>query len=436
MKRTLLTLLLVAMFLQAGAITLEDAQKSALEKNYGYAAVKEDLTKSKLSVNSAISGFLPQASVKAGYLIYSPEVKSVGGYLEDRTSFSLQISQPLFTGGKKWYNYQISKDSETMQQNRLTAEMITLLNQVEAAYLNLLEKKELLSISEESLALAKKNEESSQIKQQAGLISYADRLKSSSARAGSEVEVISNEKFYETAKISFTNLTGQQDFALSAIPAERYQAFIVKMQKLSKDEIVKKQQSLLDLALANNFDSKNSELNKSISEYKITMNQGNFLPSVNLAYATEWAKSNLDSKYNNNGTVTLSASLPIFPLYDNYLEVEKSKIDLKKADLAQKQLNENITAQINTSLYSLVLSARQYESSKIAEELALETYQNIEERANANIATEDELNTARINFVKAKYNTTSAYYAILRAKSDLMKILGSENESVIIGLLQ
>jgi outer membrane protein TolC len=164
------------------------------------------------------------------------------------------------------------------------------------------------------------------------------------------------------------------------------------------------------------------------------MTKGNYLPSVSLTYSTEWAKTNLTDEFENNGTVSLVASIPIFPIYDNYLEVQKSQIDQKKIDLNKKQLDENIKSMINSTVYSLVLGARQFYSAGLAENLALETYSNVQERAESGISTEDELNNARLNLLRAKYNSTNAYYSILRAKSELLKIIGSDNENDIINL--
>jgi len=434
MKIFTITLLLAAAFLNAGVISLTDAKNSALEKNYSYAISKEDLTKSQLSVKSAMTGFLPQASLKSNYLIYTPEVKNLTGTMEDRTAFSFTVSQPLFTGGKLWYNYQISKESEKIQSNKLTSEMISLVNQVESAYINLLEKKELLTISKEALELARRNEESAVIKQQSGLSSNADRLKSSSARAASEVDLISSEKSYELAKISFTNLTGLNGFELQGIGQEHYLVFMEKLKSLQYADIQKIQEKFVQVSAANNIDLKNTGISKHINEHKITLAKGSFLPSVNLSYSTEWAKNNLDQDYKNNGTVALSASIPVFPLYDNYLELEKSRIELKKSELTEKQLSDNIGSQISSAIYSLVLNTRQFYSSQIAAELALDTYNNVEERANSDISTEEELINARIALVKAKYGVTTAYYSILRSKSELLKIIGSENEDDVINL--
>lgn len=438
----IILIIAAAAVLQAQTITLKQAQDSALEKNYGYAIAKENVAYSEFSVKSAFSGFLPTASLLASYMLYTPEVESMSFSAtppekviqEDRTAFGLRITQPVYTGGKIWYSYQISKDSELASRNSLNSEMMGLLSDVESYYLNVLEAKERLNIAKESLELSKKNEETAKIKFDSGLISKADYLKNSSARANSEVGLVNAEKGYELAKISFANLTGLDDFELEDLDHSHYEPVITKLSSSLFSDISEKINSLKEIAFKNNSDLKNINLTKAINEKKISMSEGNFMPSVSLSYSTEWSKTNLTDEFSNSGTVSLSASVPVLPLYDNYATLQKSKIDLKRSELTEKQLVDNISAQIKTYLYTLVSGSKQFTSSKVAVDLANETYTNVEERANSGLSTEDELNTARLALIQAKYDQTSAYYSILKTKSALMKVLGINDEEEIIKL--
>ncbi|HAQ61495.1 TPA: hypothetical protein DCR49_05780 [Candidatus Delongbacteria bacterium] len=447
MKQIIIALISLTFYLSAETITLKQAQDSALEKNYGYAIAKENLVYSSLSVKSAFSGFLPSASFTGSYIIYSPEVEMssfkftppstlspVTMVQEDRIAFGLKINQPLFTGGKLFYSYKISKDSEETTKNSLTSEMMKLLADVESQFFNVCETRELLDIAGESLQLSKRNEETAKIKFDSGLVSKADYLKSSSARAVSEVSLVNAEKGFELAKINFSNLTGLDNFELENVDRDHYEPFINRLYISEFSSAEEKVLILKEIALKNNNDIKNIRLNKEISEKKITMSKGNFLPSVNLSYSTEWAKTNLTDEYANSGTVALSASIPILPLYDNYITLEKSRIDLKRSELSEKQLLDNISTVIRTYLYTLISGSKQFTSSKVAVELAQETYTNVEQRANSGLSTEDELNTARLSLIQAKYNQTSAYYSILKSKSELMKVLGIKDEEEIIKL--
>lgn len=447
MKHITTALISLAFYLSAETVTLKQAQNSALEKNYGYAIAKENLAYSSLSVKSAFSGFLPSASFTGNYIVYSPEVEmssfkftppstlsQVTVIQEDRTAFGLKINQPIFTGGKLFYNYKISKDSEEITKNSLNSEMMKLLADVESQYFNVSETRELLDIARESLQLSKRNEETAKIKFDSGLISKADYLKSSSARAVSEVSLVNAEKGYELAKINFSNLTGLDNFELVNVDRDHYEPFINKLYISEFSSAEDKVLILKEIALKNNNDIKNIRLNKEISENKITISKGNFLPSVNLSYSTEWAKTNLTDEYANSGTVALSASIPVLPLYDNYITLEKSRIDLKRSELSEKQLLDNISTVIRTYLYTLISGSKQFTSSQVAVELAQETYTNVEQRANSGLSTEDELNTARLSLIQAKYNQTSAYYSILKSKSELMKVLGIKDEEEIIKL--
>ncbi|MDA3885935.1 MAG: TolC family protein, partial [Candidatus Delongbacteria bacterium] len=242
MKRSLLFILSAITVLSAGTINLKQAQNSALEKNYSYAISKQNVISSELSTKSSFAGFFPTASLSSTYIMFTPEIEipSMTGTTsvqDNQTAFGLQISQPLFLGGKKYYGYQISKDSELISRNNLSAEMISLFADVESQYISVLEMKELFDISKESLELSKRNEESAEIKFESGLTSRADFLKSSSARASSEVNVVNSERGYELAKISFSNITGISEFELEKIEYKTYESLIAKLKGVGFSDI-------------------------------------------------------------------------------------------------------------------------------------------------------------------------------------------------------
>ncbi len=444
MKYFTVLIISISTLLSAETVSLEKAKASALENNYGYAIAKETLNYSELSTKSAFAGFLPTASFSAGYTLYTPEVEissfnfttmsSVSMTQEDRTAFSIRVSQPLFTGGKVWNNYKIASGSEEMSRNTLTSEMFKLLADVESQYLSVLEAQEMMKIAEESIVLSKKNEETAKIKFDSGLISRADFLKNSSARASSEVSLVNAEKILQLARISFSNITGLKEFELETLEHEKCEDIIKGLCNMEPADITLKVQRLREVALKNNIDLKNAVLGREINEKKISVSKGSFLPTLSLSYSTEWSKTNLTDEYSNSGAVALSASVPILPLYDNYITLEKSRIDLKRSELSEKQLEDNISTLINTYLYTLVSGSKQLQSSITAVELADETYKSVEERANSGLSTEDELNTARLSLIQAKYDQTSVYYSILKTKTELMRVLGITDGNELLKL--
>jgi hypothetical protein len=67
---------------------------------------------------------------------------------------------------------------------------------------------------------------------------------------------------------------------------------------------------------------------------------------------------------------SLSASIPVLPLYDNFASLEKSRIDLKKTEITEMQLQDNVSTLIRSYLYTLISGSKQLASSKVAVELA------------------------------------------------------------------
>ena len=441
-------IILTVSHISARPVSLEEAQKAALEKSYGYAIAEENTVYSGLSVKSAFSNFLPAASLSASYMLYTPEVEMssfkftppstmtpVTMTQKDRTAFGLRVTQPLFTGGRIWYGYQISKDSEKMSTNTLNSEMKKLMAETEAQYLSVLEAEEMYKIAKESLELSKRTEESAKIRFDSGLLSRADVLKSSSLRANSEVSLSGAEKLLALSRINFTRITGIKDFTLEPADYESSRDLLETIGALKYSDLNEKSEILIKKAEENNSDLLNLKLSEKISEKQLSVSKGSFLPSVSLSYTTEWAKTNVTDEFKNNGNIMLSASVPVLPLYDNYIGIEKSRVELKRSKLAYKQIRENVTTLISTHLFNMVSGAKQFNSAKIAVELAEETYYSLEERYNSGLSTEDELNNARISLDQARYNRTAVFYSILKSRSELVKITGIDAE-IINGIFE
>ena len=440
---TAILIIITVFHMSARTLSLEDARKAALEKSYGYAIAEKNVDFTGLSVKSAFSNFLPTASLTASYMIYTPEVEMSSFKLtppatletvtmtqNDRTSFGLRITQPVFTGGRIWYGYQISKDSEKISRNTLNSEMKKLMAETEAHYLSVLEAEEMYRIAKESLELSKRSEESAKTRFDSGLLSRADMLKSSSLRANSEVSLSGAEKLLELSRINFTRITGIKDFTLEPIDQESSRDFLKMISSFKYSDLNEKTEILIQTAENKSSDLLNLKLSEKISEKQLSVSRGSFLPSVSLSYTTEWAKTNIADEFKNSGNIMLSASVPVLPVYDNYVNLEKSRIELKRSKLAYMQIRENISTLISTHLFNMVSGAKQFKSAKIAVELAQETYYSLEERYNSGLSTEDELNNARISLDQARYNRTSIFYSILKSRSELVKITGSDEETI------
>ena len=148
MKKTIfLILLLLICFIQNTAgLTLEEAKKIALENNPELLAKEEAKKSANWSVKGAMMSFLPSAQLTGNYTKYDPSIPSMSPNTtqEDSKSYGVSITQPIFNGGKIWYNAKMQKDKEKIANYNLNNQFLQTITNVESKYFSVLEQKELL----------------------------------------------------------------------------------------------------------------------------------------------------------------------------------------------------------------------------------------------------------------------------------------------------
>ncbi|MDD3525132.1 MAG: TolC family protein [Candidatus Cloacimonetes bacterium] len=116
-------LVIIAMTLLSGAlpaqkaITLEEAKSMAMEQNIGYRAGEAARKSAEWQKVNAFSAFLPNLSL-SGSLLYMDPAREISMGAQsvrmnnDMRTFSLNLSQPLFLGGKLYQSYKIASTSQ------------------------------------------------------------------------------------------------------------------------------------------------------------------------------------------------------------------------------------------------------------------------------------------------------------------------------------
>jgi outer membrane protein TolC len=158
---------------------------------------------------------------------------------------------------------------------------------------------------------------------------------------------------------------------------------------------------------------------------------GNFLPSVNLQYSNSWSKYDIQDDYEESGQLGINLSVPIFPLVDNGLEVAKANHNLKQAKYTLGTVSSGIKLSLQSSLINLVAAAKTVKSAKLAMSYSQETYDQMKERFALGANTANDLLFVEVMFTSAQNQYTSSFYNYLRAKSNLMLIMGEEDPQIL-----
>ncbi|MEP7319892.1 MAG: TolC family protein [Panacibacter sp.] len=171
---------------------------------------------------------------------------------------------------------------------------------------------------------------------------------------------------------------------------------------------------------------------KKLQEADLKYNKWAYLPSVSAfgAYNFNYQDDSFGKLYSRNfpnSYAGISLSVPIFQGGKRKFNIQQQELQLKKIDWDIINLQHNIRAQYAQSLAAYKSNLANFEALKENVDLAKEVYDIIQLQYKAGIktylevvASETDLNTAKINY----YN---ALYQVLASRIDVEKSLGQIN---------
>jgi len=158
---------------------------------------------------------------------------------------------------------------------------------------------------------------------------------------------------------------------------------------------------------------------------------GNFLPSLNLSYSKNWIKYDFMSDYDNSESITLSASLPIFPIVDNVTSFTQAHHDLKRSQYDYRSTEDGVVIGIKGQFLNLVSYANSIIAAKASRAQASETYAQMQEYFAQGLISANELNATQTLYLSTQNQYVQSLYDFLGAKSALLQQLGVEEDIIL-----
>ena len=171
-----------------------------------------------------------------------------------------------------------------------------------------------------------------------------------------------------------------------------------------------------------------SERNIDINRRAVTIASGNFLPSVNLSFHRDWAKTNLADEFTESGQLMLSASVPIFPVGNNVANYIKNKSILRKVEYDTINLQNTINLTMRSVALAWISAIQSAESARLSLEYAETAWEQMNQRYINGVITSTDMLDADIMLSNANFAYTSSRYNILRFKSSLKHLLNIESD--------
>ncbi len=432
MKRALFVLLLLGTLGFAAEppmeLTVDQAIQLALANNPAHQASQQEVRQYRYRLMQAF-GFLPEATLTGAKILdqklMTIEIPSFvpGGEPTKASlrfqldySFSFQITQPVFTGGKIFWNYKNAEiDLRLAKEREKESRADTVLN-VRKAFYNIQILQELLKAHQEALSLAEGNYANVKSSFDLGMASQYDLLRAELAMRAAKPDVLRVDNLLQTSRLGLNLMLG--------LPDEQE----VRLQgELGYKAVQPELAALLQGSLQNRSELKQLRMEKQKVDNLLKITWAQYVPNFSLiasySYQSDLFKLRKDN-WQDYYSISLGMSWPIFTGLKRSAQVGEMHVLRRIMDLNVRQLNDATRLEVE-SQYRTV--HQEYENILMGEknvESAREGARIAELSYKEGMITILELNSSYNELTRAKVNYLQALYNYNIAIAELEKLTG------------
>lgn len=432
MKRAMLVLLLLGSlgFAQTEPmdLTVDQAIKLALTNSTAYQISQQEVRQYRYRLLQNF-GFLPEVTLQGSKILDEKlmtieipplypggEASSVSMRFTKNYAFSFQIVQPVFTGGKIFFNYKNAElDLKLAKEKEKNSQADTILN-VRKMFYNIQILQELLKAHNEAFSLAESNFNNVKKSFDLGMVSKYDLLRSELAFSSTRPDVLRVENLLETSILGLKMILG-----LPGTQAIRLQGELGY--KPLQLELVK----LLQSSLNNRSELLQLQMQKQKIDNLLKITWAQYIPNFSLVASYSYQSDNLNftkKNWDNYYNISLGVSFPIFTGLKRSAQIGEMKVLQKIMDINVKQLSdanrleiESKYRTINQEYETIQLGLKNMESAKEGVRIAELNYRE-------GMITILELNSSYNELTRAKVNYLQALYNYNIAIAELEKLTG------------
>lgn len=433
-KYYVLTMLIILCFgLISEELTLDQAKKMLIEKNLDYKSSLSNVKSAEEDSKSSFYNFLPKGSLTANH---TPEV--LDG--EESTRYGLTINQPILSNGNIFYSNKIKKESFKISDERNRQKRIELLIGLEQLYYDVLEATQNYQIAERAYNVSIKHNETGVIKLTSGILSKDQFLNLEVDVANKELTLIERENSLAIKRENLKKyLDSEVDYTLADVAFEEVEDIMSQLVAISSDAKTELYNKLCSYSEENNSQLIISDYNNKLAAYNVSMNKMSYLPSLNLSYNVNWAENPITSDMEDQSTISLTASLPIFPLMNTHHNIKSVKYKQKESQYSLMSLQQSTKINIKNSFDSFLLSLKRINLSSTSLELRREIFKQKEAKFYASILSVEDMLDAEMELIQANEQYVSTLYGYLKMEATLRKTIGIEEkktlDDIIINIL-
>jgi len=407
-------------------LSLADAIRIGLEKNYAIRIAKNEQLIADNNHSLGNAGFLPTVTAQFDQNNANNDTRQEflsGQSLErdnaksDNTAATVGLSWTIFDGLKMFTTYEklgeLKKLGEADAKVRIEATVATIIQ----AYAQLVQNNQQLLVADKNVGISEERLALAEERFQLGSGSKLDVLNARVDLNADKSARLQQNQLTEEARVNLNELLGRS--ATTAItPTDSLQAgTILQMEQLRNDAL--KQNPALLIA----------ESNRRIAKMELKEVQSAMLPRVDLLGDYHWNRSSseagfLASNQNTGINYGVRASINLFNGFQVQRERQNARIRIETANMKLEQERLVLEAGLN-KVYLLYANALQMlELEKENLDVAAQNLDVANERFKLGAQTALELREAQRQYIAAETRLINARYLVMVSRTELLRLSG------------
>ncbi len=301
---------------------------------------------------------------------------------------------------------------------------LSLVNQVQKAYYNLLLCQDSYKVIQTQYDNAKLNAETYKNKYNQGTASEYDVLRADVSVRSIEPSLLAAENAVRLVKLQLKVLMGI-DNDIDIVVDDSLSNYEASMYDTTMN---------IDRSLSNNTDLRTLDLQTKMLEKTATLQKFAYIPTLGAQFSYNWISMTDGSPFKNfrwnpYSTVALSLQIPIFSGGSRFYKVKQAQANVAQMGFQRDNLERSLNMQLQSQIDAIEKSVKQIGSNKVGVQQAEKAYAIMQKSFEIGSATFVSLNDAELALTSARLSYNQAIYDFLAGLSDVNLLLGNTDLS-------
>ena len=396
-------------------LSLEESIALALKNNPAIKISEADRDKARWVVREAQAAKGPSLTINhtASRLQPAPSESHPNPVIKDNFDNKLSMSLPLYTGGKLEATVDQAKVGLKVADLGIAKSRQQLKLDATSAYFSLLQTRNLLKVSQDSVNDLAAHLKNVQAQYEVGTVAKSDVLRSEVELANAQQSLIKAQNSYDVAMASLNNVVG--------LPLD---TDIKLKEELKYEKFARSMGDSIQYALTNRPDVAQADAGVDSAKASVKIARSGQLPTLAFSGSNDWNDSDFPGAKNSNWSLSLVASLNLFDTGLTHAKVKESQSGVAKATEQARQTRDSVALEVRQAYLGMKEAEKRIDTSSVAVTKAEEDFKIAQVRYNAGVGTNLDVIDAELALAQAKTNYIQALYDYNTGKAKVEKAMG------------